>query len=693
MNSLGAVIASSGSGTNSLFIQSNPFLDKATDTEAAVILSKVGGFAYAPVTCEMFVENGLEVGTIATFGSTASLVMHIESSQDGAVASSVGNDNRSAYNNSIMQLINGAISGIAVGGRNLAPLSHWFGGASRSIYSDNDVDTFSTTARGFPLCHTSDILAPLAPSSAGIGEDIVVSFDFKIDSGGDASHTIGFYAYQQNGVSINITNSISDKGILTSDEKNTSWTRVARATQARNWGDNGSYTIGCIYIYDNTGSNNFSVRNVKIERGNKATDWTPAPEDVDDDIAAASTTATNYITEVGNSGIKVHAEGDTDNYSLIDGDGMEVYKNGTGVAAFGDTVRLGKSTGTSRMELDYHSLKLIDDEGVDFVNLSDLRDENGEAEITETFIMDGSQTGVSLAVAPTSITSVEINGTATSAYTWSGGSVVRFSTAPSAWDKVSVAYVTEDEWAKAYTFGRRQGTVGLMSFAEGAGCIAAGAYSHAEGSAKAEGRHSHAEGVGSSAVRQASHAEGNGTTANGAYSHAEGNGSIANGENSHAQNLGTIAEGNAQTAIGMYNVADSSSLFLIGHGTDDNARVNALKVDSSNNLRLKGNVYVGCNDDSSGGSLVRIWPTVIIVSGGSMTFSLTNNTRAMLLLSSTYAGGSGIINIYCSSGGAANGAKIAGAANVTISNSGRTVTLNSTYHTYVMIITINGTVT
>lgn len=35
------------------------------------------------------------------------------------------------------------------------------------------------------------------------------------------------------------------------------------------------------------------VRNVKIEKGNRATDWTPAPEDVKTDIDSAQTTATN----------------------------------------------------------------------------------------------------------------------------------------------------------------------------------------------------------------------------------------------------------------------------------------------------------------------------------------------------------------------------------------------------------------
>lgn len=40
----------------------------------------------------------------------------------------------------------------------------------------------------------------------------------------------------------------------------------------------------------------FSIRNIKVEYGNKATDWTPAPEDVQENINNAQSTANNAIT-------------------------------------------------------------------------------------------------------------------------------------------------------------------------------------------------------------------------------------------------------------------------------------------------------------------------------------------------------------------------------------------------------------
>lgn len=100
LNSIGAAIASAGTGTNALYIEGNPFLENAGSTAASAIYAKVNGFAYAPLTCELFTESGLEVGTIATFGSTATLVMHVESSEEGAMASSVGSDSRAEYNKS-----------------------------------------------------------------------------------------------------------------------------------------------------------------------------------------------------------------------------------------------------------------------------------------------------------------------------------------------------------------------------------------------------------------------------------------------------------------------------------------------------------------------------------------------------------------------------------------------------------------
>lgn len=110
LNALGSVQATSGSGTNSLYIEGNPFMVDAKDSHAATILSGLSGITYTPLTCEMFTENGLTVGTAATFGNTTTLVMHIESSEEGATVSSVGVNTRAEYNKSLSASIASAMS-------------------------------------------------------------------------------------------------------------------------------------------------------------------------------------------------------------------------------------------------------------------------------------------------------------------------------------------------------------------------------------------------------------------------------------------------------------------------------------------------------------------------------------------------------------------------------------------------------
>ena len=85
-------------------------------------------------------------------------------------------------------------------------------------------------------------------------------------------------------------------------------------------------------------------KNVKLEYGNKATDWAPAPEDVDEKIDDASKVATNYIDFTEGTGLVV---GDMTSESLgnnvlIDSDSVDI-RNGTTVnASFGTTTTIGR---------------------------------------------------------------------------------------------------------------------------------------------------------------------------------------------------------------------------------------------------------------------------------------------------------------------------------------------------------------
>lgn len=152
------------------------------------------------------------------------------------------------------------------------------------------------------------------------------------------------------------------------------------------------------------------------------------------------------------------------------------------------------------------------------------------------------------------------------------------------------------------TFSVAAGSVveasGYASFAEGFQTKATGLNSHAEGSdTKASGNYSHAEGAGTTAAGLDSHAEGASTTASGDISHAEGYHTIASGYVSHAGGYYTKASGNYQTVVGEYNIEDTTSkyVFIVGNGTADNARENALGVTHTGHIDVQKNIYINTN--------------------------------------------------------------------------------------------------
>lgn len=83
----------------------------------------------------------------------------------------------------------------------------------------------------------------------------------------------------------------------------------------------------------------FYVKNIKVEKGNRPTDWTPAPEDVDADIAAASKTATNFMSHDATNGLQIgdKIDGDwtgyraqikADSFNVLDADGNTLSRFG-----------------------------------------------------------------------------------------------------------------------------------------------------------------------------------------------------------------------------------------------------------------------------------------------------------------------------------------------------------------------------
>jgi len=130
-----------------------------------------------------------------------------------------------------------------------------------------------------------------------------------------------------------------------------------------------------------------------------------------------------------------------------------------------------------------------------------------------------------------------------------------------------------------------------------------GAYSVAMGgNTAARGAYSMAMGASSQANGVLSFAMGNGTTANGDYATAIGNTVTANGLTSTAMGSGTVAESALETVIGHFDTnytpgsaigwSTSDRLFVIGNGTGDATRSDALVMLKNGNTTLNGQLSV-----------------------------------------------------------------------------------------------------
>ena len=340
---------------------------------------------------------------------------------------------------------------------------------------------------------------------------------------------------------------------------------------------------------------------------------------------------------------------------------------GKTVAKLGEVITLGVNDNLeSFMQLDYHSTQLIDKEDNPYFYISDLRDkdDNWQATIEEVFSGNGTtrdfyvQLPVSQEISATD--SSDVSNSATRV-----GGKYTFTNIPADGATVTITYKTTDVKAKAYTLGiRKNGKVGAMSFAEGYNTIASGIYSHAEGInsiasggmshaegvSTAKGSYSHAEGSGAESRGSASHAEGYNTLASGNRSHAEGSSSSALGDSSHAEGLNTEASGlyshaqnndtiarkSSQTALGTFNSPDYGSTthpsgythygkyaVILGNGTSNSHRSNALTVDWQGNVDIASGAKYKINGVALSASDVDAVPTTRKVNNKALSSDIT----------------------------------------------------------------------
>lgn len=145
----------------------------------------------------------------------------------------------------------------------------------------------------------------------------------------------------------------------------------------------------------------------------------------------------------------------------------------------------------------------------------------------------------------------------------------------------SEGYLTQAQGIYSHAEGASTISSGNLSHAEGYETTAEGTSTHSEGAfTTAFGTGSHSEGQSTQSIGTYSHAEGNSTISNGVFSHSEGLSTVSNGDYSHTEGLGTVANGTGQHVSGTYNVTgNTTSLFVIGCGSDDTNRADAFKVE------------------------------------------------------------------------------------------------------------------
>lgn len=198
-------------------------------------------------------------------------------------------------------------------------------------------------------------------NSAGTGTKDVSGLSSFFTPEPNTEYTLSFYAKGSGTMSSFLYPSTVASGYSNEGKKTTSSDGVLSHTLTNNWK---KYVIVWRTMSSITGVKHILpmrlsagaigyICGVKFEKGNRATDWSPAPEDVENDILEASKTATNYL-EFGSSGLVI---GDMTASTLgknvlIDSDSVDIRNGTTTLASFGaDYLYLAKNSRNATIDL------------------------------------------------------------------------------------------------------------------------------------------------------------------------------------------------------------------------------------------------------------------------------------------------------------------------------------------------------
>ena len=267
------------------------------------------------------------------------------------------------------------------------------------------------------------------------------------------------------------------------------------------------------------------------------------------------------------------------------------------IATFDSVIKIGEST-KGHSETDYNSYELLDKNQKTYLHIGDDRDEQGLAVRTDSFRGTGGDQGFLLSFHYDSGAVVTVNGTTVSDTdyyiddTQSGGSMLTFRTPPAVDAYISIQYNTDVGIYRMDFGARRNGSQnGQYSFVIGD----KGQYGN-----EASGYSCVAIGQDCVASNWADMAVGSTCKATGGNSFAANLQTEARSPSSTALGVGAIAYHPGMLAAGYFNsITDDSMepsedyeyIFVVGNGSDDLNRSNALALASRGDLHIAGTYF------------------------------------------------------------------------------------------------------
>lgn len=224
-----------------------------------------------------------------------------------------------------------AINAIEIGSRNLV------------LDTSFDMpDAYTKTADGSHVVRRYE-LSEYASSSIKNGSKVTVTFEGKVSAGSFPMQV--YIGYYDGTTATTIINGGSPTPTFT-----TEWTKLSRTLD---YSSNLVPTWVQVTATTSTGSSGktYSIRGMKLELGNKATDWTPAPEDVADDISTKLDESGNRIwyaecSTVAATTAKVATiTPTTTSFTLVKGQTVNVWFSATNTGAVGDITLNVNNTG------------------------------------------------------------------------------------------------------------------------------------------------------------------------------------------------------------------------------------------------------------------------------------------------------------------------------------------------------------